>query len=336
MPFLFAGPGSSAIRHNGELTNPLAAIIRSEIERSEFITFARFMELALYYPELGYYRRKGAEVFGIKGDFYTAAQLQPVFGELMADFTAGLQAASQAGAPFEVLELGAGRQDLRSALTRWSYRAFDWNTPSLPGGLSGLVIANEFFDALPVHLLRRRNTGWREMVVQVQNEEFIFRETADVAPELLEYAGIYGTLIPVDGLLEVSLAAEGWIARISRLLASGSVLILDYGYEARELIRLPLGTLLGYRQHSATEDILRNPGRSDITAHVNFTYLRDRALKAGLEVARECSLQEWALSIWGEKELAERWNKAAERWRLQWKHLIFGMGSTFRVLHLRR
>jgi SAM-dependent MidA family methyltransferase len=314
----------------------LAAVIQSEIDSSRFITFARFMELALHSPEFGYYRRETADVFGAQGDFYTAAQLQPVFGELLSDFAAQLQTVAQPDTPFEVLDLGAGRQDLRSAFSGCCYRAFDWDSSALPESLSGLVIANEFFDALPVHLLRRRRSGWREVVVQVRNGEFVFDETGDVPPALLEHARIYGALIPEDGLLEISLSAGDWIERISRLLTSGSVLILDYGYEARELIRLPMGTLLGYRRHSATEDFLRNPGRSDITAHVNFSYLRDRALKAGFEVLRESSLQEWALSVWGEKELAERWSKADDRWRLQWKHLIFGMGSTFRVLHLRR
>jgi len=316
--------------------NPLAAVIQSEIDRSQYITFARFMELALYSPEFGYYRREAADVFGVRGDFYTAAQLQPVFGELLSDFAAKLQAVSQADTPFEVLDLGAGRGDLRSAFSRWNYRAFDWDSSALPKALSGLIIANEFFDALPVDLLRKRRAGWREVVVQARNGEFVFDETGDVSPALLEYARVYGTSIPEDGLLEVNLSAGEWIGRISGLLASGSVLILDYGYEARELIRFPLGTLLGYRQHSATEDILRNPGRTDITAHVNFTYLREEALKAGLEMVGESSLQEWALSIWGERELATRWSKADARWRLQWKHLIFGMGGTFRVLHLRK
>jgi SAM-dependent MidA family methyltransferase len=315
---------------------PLAAAIQTEIDRSQSISFARFMELALYYPEFGYYRRKAANVFGVRGDFYTAAQLQPVFGELLSDFAAQLNADSQADSSFEVLDLGAGQHDLRRAFSEWSYRAFDWNTSTLPEALSGLVIANEFFDALPVHLLRRRRDGWRELVVQARKGEFVFDERIDVQPALLEYARIYGVLIPEGGLLEVSLSAGEWIERISGLLTSGSVVILDYGYEARELIRLPMGTLVGYRRHAATEGILRNPGQSDITAHVNFTYLRDRALKAGLEIVRESSLQEWALSVWGERELAERWSKADERWRLQWKHLVFGMGSTFRVLHVRR
>jgi SAM-dependent MidA family methyltransferase len=318
------------------VANPLTEIIQTEIDRSRYISLARFMELALYYPEFGYYRRKAADVFGARGDFYTAGQLQPVFGELLSDFAAQLRGVSQADGPFEVLDLGAGRQDLRRAFSGWSYRPYDWDTSALPEALCGLVIANEFFDALPVHLLRRRRAGWREVMVQGRNGEFVFTETDDVPPALLQYAGIYGALTPEDGLLEVNLSVGEWMRRISGLLTSGSVLIFDYGYEARELIRLPMGTLLGYRRHVATEDILRNPGSSDITAHVNFTYLRERALKAGLEILRESSLQEWALSVWGEGELAERWSKADERWRLQWKHLIFGMGSTFRVLHLRR
>jgi SAM-dependent MidA family methyltransferase len=336
VPFFVAGQLTVEVSHNGGVDNSIAAIIKTEIERFESITFARFMELALYYPELGYYRRKAADVFGAHGDFYTAAQLQPVFGELIADFAARLQAESQSGTPFEVLELGAGRQDLRSALAQWSYRAFDWNTSSLPDRLSGLVIANEFFDAMPVHLLRRQKGGWYEVRVQVRNEEFVFHEAAEIAPALLEYARVYGKWIPEGGLLEVNPSVAEWLERISRLLDSGSVLIIDYGYEARELVRFPMGTLIGYRRHAATERLLRDPGTSDLTAHVNFTYLRDQAMKARLEVVRESSLQEWALSIWGEDDLTKRWSKADQRWRLQWKQLMFGIGGTFRVLHLRK
>ena len=325
-----------AIRHNDGVENSLAAVIQEEINRSRRITFARFMELVLYHPEFGYYRRKTAEVFGLHGDFYTAGQLQPTFGELVSSFAAQLHDAGIADRSFEVLDLGAGRQDLRAALHPWNYRAVDWDTEALPQSVSGLIIANEFFDALPVHILRKRKAGWREVMVKAENRKLVFAEADDVSPTLLEYTRLYGAIIPAGGLIEISLAAGEWIAKLSNLLASGDLLIIDYGYEARELVRFPEGTLLGYQRHSTTGDLLSNPGTRDITAHVNFSYLRDRALDAGLEIVSESPLGKWALGVWDECELAARWKKADERWRLQWKQLVFGMGSTFRVLHLRK
>lgn len=317
------------------MSGSLARVIYDEIQRRGYITFAHFMEIALYYPGQGYYRRS-AGIFGTRGDFYTAAQLQPVFGHLIASFAVRLQGEFGPDAPFEVLELGAGLQDLQAALQRWNYRAFDWDTVPLPKAVSGLIIANEFFDAFPVHLLRRRGVGWREVLVRVADGALVFDESDDVSPALLDYARLYGSFVPEDGPIEISLAAGEWIERIGKLLTSGSVLVIDYGYEPRELVRFPEGTLLGYRRHSTTSDLLANPGARDLTAHVNFAYLRDRALEAGLEVVCESSLAKWALGIWDERELAARWDKADERWRLQWKQLIFGMGDTFRVLHLRK
>ena len=294
------------------------------------------MELALYCPELGYYRRGPAEVFGARGDFYTAGQLQPLWGDLLASFVSQLQRASGKDAQFGVLDLGAGRQDLRASFRQWNYRAFDWNTEPLPGVFSGLVLANEFFDAQPVHLLCRRKSGWRELGVEATGDRFTFVDLDEISPSLAAYAQRYGEEVPVDGLLEASPIAGDWIARIDRLLMSGDVLVVDYGYEARELARFPDGTLLAYRRHVAITDLLSAPGTRDITAHVNFSYLQDRALTGELEIAGESSLSEWALGVWDEQELADRWNAGDRRWQLQWKQLIFGMGPTFRVLHLRK
>ncbi len=324
------------IRHNVGVGSSLTAVIEEEIDRRGSITFARYMELALYYPQLGYYRREKGEVFGTRGDFYTSGQLQPVWGELLSSFVGQLHHASGASAQFGVLDLGAGQQDLRTALDRWNYRAFDWDTGAIPETFSGLVLANEFFDALPVHLVRRREAGWHEVVVKAIDGQFAFAELDEVSPAVLKYAECYGHQIPEGGLLEVCLTAAEWIARIGRLLTSGDVLVIDYGYESRELARFSEGTLLAYRKHAATGDLLSSPGTGDITAHVNFSYLRDLALDAGLEIIGESLLAGWALHVWDEQELGKRWKMADERWRLQWKQLMFGMGPTFSVLHLRK
>ncbi len=299
------------------------------------------MEMALYWPELGYYRRKTEKVFGVHGDFYTAAQLQPVFGELLGSFVAGLHRLGDADPAFGVVELGAGQQNLREPLSRWNYRAFDWNTDPPPPATSGLIIANEFFDALPVHLLRRRNARWVEVSIKAANSEaadgqWMFGEADTVSPELLNYAEHYGKAIPEGGLLEASLSAKEWIVKIHATLLQGDVLIFDYGYEKREILRFPQGTLLAYRRHSAIADVLDSPGTRDISAHVNFTYLKNLALSAGFEVVRQSSLAEWVLSVWDQEMLATQWKQADHRWRLQWKQLVFGMGEVFRVLHLRK
>ena len=238
--------------------------------------------------------------------------------------------------PFEILELGAGRADLGEALAPWKYRAYDWHSHKLPERFSGLVIANEFFDALPVHVLRRRNNTWSELCVQNLDGYFTLSPELGLSPEFASYVSKYGTRIPNGGLLEVNLEARRWLKRLSQVQRAGRIVVIDYGYSETELVRLPAGTLMSYRAHASSSDILDSPGKRDITSHVNFSYLKDIALEFGFEVESDQLMNSWLLSVWDENEFARRWQEADERWRLQWKQIFFGMGETFRVLDLRK
>ena len=312
----------------------LLHVIRSDIDASGPITFARYMELALYHPELGYYRTR--DRFGIAGDFYTAEQLQPVYGEVVATFVDGLAQTTASPETFGVLELGAGRAEMKEALARRMYRASDWGSPPLPESWTGVVFANEFFDALPVHLLRKEATGWSERLVTCCGNDLRFVTRPLENAELLAYAREYGVHVPEGGEFEASFAVPAWLWRISSMLSDGYLVVIDYGYHERELIRFPAGTLLSYRKHHAAPNTLANPGMQDITAHVNFTWFAKCAAAAGLALERSEPLGNWLLSIWGEEELGRRWARGDQRWRLQWKQLVFGMGETFRVLQFRR
>jgi SAM-dependent MidA family methyltransferase len=309
----------------------LSAAIRDEIRSRGPITFARFMELALYHPELGYYRSHVR--FGTAGDFYTAEQLQPVFGELLASYVAGLAADLQ---PYSVLELGAGRRDMGNELALWNYRPFDLDTEPLPDTWHGLVFANEFFDALPVHLLSKQGGGWKQQLVGNGASGFQWTAEDVFLPELIAYAESYGREIPEGGQLEACLAVDEWLSRVAALLTHGHLLVIDYGYNVRELARFPSGTLLSYRRHQTHVDVLREPGRQDITAHVNFTWLESCARGHSLRVDFSQSLAQWALSVWDQAELERKWANADSRWRRQWKQIVFGLGETFRVTQLHR
>jgi SAM-dependent MidA family methyltransferase len=315
-------------------SSELFRIIRNEIHAGGPITFARYMELALYHPQFGYYRTRDS--FGISGDFYTAEQLQPVFGEVMAGFVEKLTQHAPQPDFFGVLELGAGRAEMKNALARWNYRPFDWGTAALPELWTGVVLANEFFDALPVHLLKRTPSGWAERLVACCNDGLYFSSLPLEESPLLDYAREYGGMTPEGGELEAALALPAWLTKIASILSDGSLLVIDYGYDARELARFPDGTLLAYRKHQVSSDVLRNPGIEDITAHVNFTWFVRCAEQAGFALERSTSLANWVLSVWGEQELARRWEGADQAWKLQWKQLVFGMGETFRVFELRR
>lgn len=321
-------------RSAGRRSDALLDVIRAEIERNGPISVARYMELALYHPELGYYRAD--DRFGVSGDFYTAEQLQPVFGELMASHVK--QLASRLAQPerFSVLELGAGRAELKEALSPWHYRAFDWNTASLPQSWTGLVLAHEFFDALPVHLLKRDGNFWEEMLVGQSPEGLYYTSRALEDPSLLAYARECEAYVPESTTLEASPQSAAWLQTISSFLREGFLLVIDYGYDVRELSRFPEGTLLAYQKHRTSSDILTNPGQTDITAHVNFNWLTKCAELAGFVLETSQTLASWALSVWSEEELNRRWRLADRRWRLQWKQVVFGLGETFRVLQFRR
>ncbi len=228
-------------------------IIKVEIERDGIISVSRFMELALYHSEYGYYRRS-RDPFGIKGDFYTAGQLQPVFGELLAAYAAELQSSDFQESTFSVLEMGSGRGELRSSLSRWNYLGYDWNGDALPSSMQGLIIANEFFDALPVDLLIRTERQWRELGVAIGNERFVLQDMRPPEQALNEFARRYGSAVCSGGRLEVNLQAAEWLKKLAKLQAAGRLLIIDYGYSAAELDRFAEGTLMAYRRHHADPD----------------------------------------------------------------------------------
>ena len=134
---------------------PAAELLAAEIERAGPLPFHRFMEVALYHPAHGYYRRP-RDPFGKEGDFYTAEQIQPVFGILMAARIRQLYRAMGEPRDFTVVELGAGRREMAEAFSEWSYLPVDIDGGELPKQFSGVVFSNEFFDALPVDVAAYR------------------------------------------------------------------------------------------------------------------------------------------------------------------------------------
>jgi len=314
---------------------PLAEILRDEIHRGGPISFQRFMEAALYHPELGYYCRQ-RDPFGIRGDFYTAEQLQPVFGILIAHRIRNLWQRMGAPEDFTVVELGAGRGEMAEALREFRYVPVDVQSVGLPQRIRGVIFSNEFFDALPVHVAVMRGGSAREMCVGIVGDSFAWREAGAAPEEVERYRKKYlGTLS--DGhIFEANLAGLAWLDRIRGVLDAGYVFSIDYGYSVAELPRFPLGTLMSYRRHQAIDDVLNNPGEQDITAHVCFTALEEHGRSIGLE--RE-TLEPLSRTLI-ESGTADQFSRALEadtpgeqmRRRLQLKQLLADMGETFRTL----
>lgn len=307
-------------------------LLAGEIRHSGPIPFRRFMEVALYHPEHGYYRC-ARDPFGAHGDFFTAAQLQPVFGILAAARVRRIFRDMGEPADFTVVELGPGRGEMAGAFSEWRYVPVEAGAGAMPRRFRGVVFSNEFFDALPVDVAVFSGGAFREQRVAFEEGRFRWNSGGPVGPEVEDYLRRYYPP-PEEGCwYEASLDALAWMDRIADSLEAGAILSIDYGYTRREAVRFPAGTLMGYRRHTAREDVLEDPGARDITAHVNFSALEERGSERGLVAGGLETLARMLLDAGEADSFAAALGPGSplDR-RLQLKTLLFGMGETFRVL----
>lgn len=318
---------------------PAGELLAAEIRREGSVSFRRFMEVALYHPAHGYYRRP-RDPFGKEGDFFTAEQVQPVFGKLIAARIRQLYDAMGSPEGFIVVELGAGRGEMAEAFAEWRYLPIDLDSGEMPDRFDGVVFSNEFFDALPVDAAIFRDGQYRERRVALSAAGFEWCEGPAVAPEIENYLRRWFPPPEEGRCYEAHLEALAWMDRIARALRSGFLFTIDYGFTRRESVRFPAGTLMGYRRHTARENVLEDPGARDITAHVNFSALEEYGAERGFVTERFETLAQTILSA-GEADqfaaaLAAGGPQDELRLRMQLKTLLFGMGETFRVLIQRK
>lgn len=305
----------AAARQDG---NPrLVELIRSEIERHGPITFARFMELALYHSEHGYYHT--ALRAGRGGDFLTAPETHPIFGWTLARQLDELWRLLDCPDPFTLREYGPGAgtlilslleglsRDRSHLLDALRYQPVEHSPVALselsrrlaaagfrhlleePGAtpITGAVLANEFLDALPVHRVAYRNGQFLELYVGWEGEAFVEIPGPPSTPALADYLEEVGARLADDQVTEINLEIEPWVAGIAHALERGYILVFDYGYPAAERYdpdRFPRGTLKTYWGHTVSDDPFRAVGELDITAHVDFTALERAARRHGLDV----------------------------------------------------
>ena len=324
----------------------LADLIADEIRREGPLPFRKFMEMALYHPELGYYRRP-QDPFGIGGDFYTNAQLQPVFGRLLAQRIESWRHEMGCPQDFTVVEMGAGRGETAAEIGRClpgvKCGTVDVAGGELPERFRGVIVCNEFFDALAVHSVERKDKGLVEHYVDLGVGGFDWVEGSLSGPRLKGYLESYTSRLAEGQKVEVNLEALDQLENISRSLDCGYVLTIDYGYTANEIAegrRLPGGSLMSYLKHQASEDVLANPGQQDITAHVNFTALEKRGEPLGFQSEGLRSQAIFLSEIGRQDDFQAALEASSEaeslHLRMQLKTLLFGLGETFRVLVQRK
>jgi SAM-dependent MidA family methyltransferase len=288
------------------------------------ITFARFMELALYHSEHGYYTG-GRQRIGQAGDYFTSVSVGPLFGKLLAKQF--LRWRDELGNPaeFEVVEFGGHRGQLRDDVLATApdlhYRVVEVGD-ALPDSIVGVVFSNEFLDALPVHRVKVENGIWKEVFVgqaarlpsavdepgQAGRLPYNFEEVLDPlsSPRLAEYLRDLPVKYMESYQTEVNLQALDWMEDVACRLKRGFVLTIDYGYERADYFAPHHcdGTLLCYHQHTKNADPYANVGGQDITAHVEFTSLIEHGKRFGLEPALFTDQSHFLLQI-GESEIAE-------------------------------
>lgn len=269
--------------------------LREELDRSGgWISFARYMEIVLYEPGLGYYAG-GAQKFGAAGDFVTAPELGGLFGRTLArqledlglpilEFGAGSGAladvlTAKVGLPYEILETSS---DLRVRQQALLGNRAGWRD-RLPERIRGVVLANEVLDAMPVHALSWRAGGIMERGVAFSEGRLSWQERPACGP-LLEEAQALAIAPPYES--EIGLVARAWMREVAQRLDEGVVFVIDYGFPRHEYYHPQRagGTLMCHYRHTAHADPFAHPGDEDITAHVDFTALAEAATDAGLEV----------------------------------------------------
>ena len=352
----------------------LTEILRDRIARDGPMPFRDFMDAALYHPQHGYYA-SGRARLGRSGDFFTSVSVGPLFGALLARQFAEMWTRLGEPGEFTIVEQGAHRgefaRDVLAALratapacfaathyriiepsenlratqnetlgeftaakVRW-FSTFD----ALPA-FTGVHFSNELLDAFPVHAVVWDGAAWRESHVAVEAGRFIFVER-DIASDALRDTLAKLPPVPASYRTEINLAALEWIAALAAKLTRGFALIIDYGFSHAEYYRpeRSTGTLTGYAQHRRVEDVLAAPGETDLTAHVDFTALAERACDAGLRVAGFTDQHHFIVALGARHFPASIPDTAASQSELRaFKTLMHPqmMGRSFQVLALEK
>jgi len=357
----------------GEHPRALTELLAHRIRAAGPIPFDEFMRECLYHPVHGYYSRANASRFG---DYYTSVDVHPIFGRLLARQFAEMWELLGSPRPFVLAECGAGVGRLACHIMDFSARTFpafydaiqyvavergDGRRAEHAGRLSahtaagrassaselpramaaGCIFSNELLDALPVHRVVVEQGSLREIFIAWDGARFSEVAGEASTPALAQYFQEQGIVLDEGQQAEVCFEACDWIENAGRALQRGFVLTIDYGHEARALYSEShnRGTLLTYRDHAVSEDILDAPGEQDLTAHVNFTALDLSGRRTGLVRTGLVTQSQFLVALGRGNEFADLYEPGQTeleklRARLLLKNLIHpeGLGEKFQVL----
>ena len=296
----------------------LIQTLHTHLAKQQEMPFMEFMQLALYSPGEGYYS-SGLQKLGKQGDFITAPELTPLFGQALANQCQQILSVLESPVLFEfgagsgtlcvdilshleqlhclpesyyILEVSANLRHRQQELIQQKIPHLASNVqwlerwPETP--FNGVVIANEVLDAMPVNRFMLTDGGIMESYVTL-NEHNQLKELFKCSQNqrLLTYVNRHLTQLPKPYLSEVNLFLDDWLVNIYRMLQQGVVLLIDYGFPRHEYYHPDRnqGTLMCHYRHHSHPDPLLHPGEQDITAHVDFTHVAEAGHQAGFHIA---------------------------------------------------
>lgn len=345
----------------------LKEIISEKICSEGPITFCDFMDMCLYFPELGYYTSGEARI-GEEGDFFTSSSVTNAFGIAIARQMQEMWELMGKG-DFTIVEYGAGTGRLCFDIMEWlkeNSELFDHLRYCIieradsccmhDGAFEGklhchksinditgeihCIFSNELIDNLPVHQVIMEDS-LSEIYVDYQDQHF--KETRKPAGEALKtYFEELGVSLPRGFRTEVNLEALNWLKEAAARIDKGFIITIDYGGSSKELYKKyrSCGTVTCYRKHMVNDDPFTNIGRQDITAHVNFSALDHWGSKEGLNTCVMVSQADFLIASGFRQHLRENSGQQlngdifmqAKQEAAVIRTLLLSMGSKFKVL----
>ena len=360
-------PDSAAQAHSLQL---ITLIQQHITQQGGAISFHDFMQLALHAPGLGYYSA-GSRKLGEDGDFITAPEtsvlfsrclaraIEPVLRSLLQPDVLEVGAGSGVMAAgilaelgvldcmpdrYSILELSADLKQRQAETLQQHLSLINW-LDNLPNNFSGIVLANELLDAMPVHRVIWEQGSLQECYVAWQGERFVWQVGPLTTPRLEtrfnEILSRVGEL-PDGYVTEINLPAEDWIKTLAENMQQGMLLLIDYGFARHEFYhpQRTQGTLMCHYRHRAHDDPLRLVGLQDITAHIDFTGIADTALAVDMQLVGYTTQAHFLLGSGLTELLVQSEGDTAQQLELanQVKRLTLPqeMGELFKVMGLTR
>lgn len=347
----------------------MISYLQNLIERSpsQLITYSDYIEAVLYHPQYGYYM-KDKQKIGREGDFITTSNISDLFGRVVAKWFSRLIARHQLAPVFCEVGGGNGRfarafleewqelaevpvryiivetspyhRNLQNELLKPDFMVEQYSSIGEVPSMEGVIFSNELFDALPVHVIEKKDGQLYEVMVGLRSGSLYEQSVPLVNEEIFAFLKDFGLKLRDKQRIEIPIAMKSILRNVASILTKGFVVTIDYGYSKEEWMEPSKrnGSLRGYYQHRLVENVLLHPGEMDITAHIHFDCLQQIGEEFQLEFVKKTRQDEFLLKAGILKELENHFDpdpfSAVSKRNRAIRSLIMpsGISSSFHVL----